>query len=254
MNKLLGQHFLKNPSAIKKIISSLGIVSGEVILEIGPGQGALTIPLVKEAKDRGASFLCIEKDQKLALDLKREHPDINILVGDALEDLEKISKDFKNWKLVGNIPYYISGQLFRLLGDLKNKPRKIVLTIQKEVAERVSATPPNTNLLGAAVQIWGTPKLIFKLSPKDFHPEPDVDSAIIEIVTNQSQSENSSKYYQLVKAIFKQPRKTIFNNLRSFYKDREIEIGEKLKKNSLDLNLRPQNLSIEDLIKLSKEF
>ncbi|MST04172.1 MAG: ribosomal RNA small subunit methyltransferase A [Candidatus Pacebacteria bacterium] len=253
MRQKFGQHFLKNQNAVKKIIEKLGIKTGEKIVEIGPGEGALTHPLMQEIKNNNAEFLGIEKDLMLAEKLKNEG--INVVAADALEEIPKINTELKDWKLCGNIPYYISGFLFRTISELENRPKKIILMIQKEVAERITAIPPDMNLLAASIQVWGTPKIIFRLKPEDFSPKPEVDSAIIEINLNENQltADELKKYYETAKALFKQPRKTIFNNLREHFENQD---KIKIILESLDIkpDKRGQDLSIEQMTKISKEI
>ncbi len=253
MRQKFGQHFLKNQNAVKKIIDGLDIKPGEKIVEIGPGEGALTYPLLKEIQRNNAEFLGIEKDLFLAEKLVKEG--LNVVAADALEEIPKMDANNKNWKLCGNIPYYISGFLFRTISELENRPKKIILMIQREVAERITANAPELNMLAASIQVWGIPKIIMKLGPEDFSPKPEVDSAIIEIDLKQNQlnSDELKKYYETMRAIFKQPRKTLYNNLREHFEDQD-RIKKLLEKLEIKSEERGQNLSIEQLIQISKEI
>ena len=267
MGNYLGQHFLINKKKIEKIIEELDLKSGDVVVEIGPGKGALTIPLCENCQKLGCKIIAVEKDKDLADDLKNKIYDlgldknIEIIEGDALKTLPRLIHNselrIKNYKIVGNIPYYITGYLLRILGELENKPSLIVLTIQKEVAQRVCAKPPKMNLLAASIQFWAEPKIIGSVSKKDFWPIPKVDSAIIKLtpltlLVRSSIQCNKGDYYKFIKILFKQPRKTILNNLKSQIsnlKNKE-KIIEKLKKVGVDPQARPQNLSIEQILKL----
>lgn len=284
MRQRLGQHFLVNKSAIERIITALDLQKNDIIIEIGPGEGALTIPLAKECEKIGCKIIAIEKDpnlaKKLGENLQLSIPNFQMVVGDALRILPKLATDWKlevaaygeprqereNWKLTGNIPYYITGKLLRILSELDKKPELIVLTIQKEVAERIIAQPPRMNLLAAAVQIWAEPKIIGYLKPKDFSPPPEVESIIIQLTTKAQlpTAKELEKYYKLIKILFKQPRKTILNNLEAGWSAKlpngGTNLSAKLKKNGilkilhsvgLQGNERPQNLSIETIQKLS---
>src|SRR3990167_9050292 len=222
MGNYLGQHFLINKKKIEKIIEALDLKSGDVVVEIGPGKGALTIPLCENCQKLGCKIIAVEKDKDLADDLKNKIYDlgldknIEIIEGDALKTLPRLIHNselrIKNYKIVGNIPYYITGYLLRILGELENKPSLIVLTIQKEVAQRVCAKPPKMNLLAASIQFWAEPKIIGSVSKKDFWPIPKVDSAIIKLtpltlLVRSSIQCNKEKYYEFIKILFKQPRK-----------------------------------------------
>ncbi len=258
MPQKLGQHFLKNEAAIKKIVAALDLQPGETIVEIGPGHGELTDCLLASPAGK---IIAIEKDSSLAENLRSQILDsrFQVITGDILKILPKI-QDLKSkiYKLVGNIPYYITGFLFRIIGELENKPSLIVFTIQKEVAERIVAKPPRMNLLAASVQIWAEPEILMTLPPEDFDPPPKVTSAIIKLKTknNELGIMNNGNYYKLIKIIFKQPRKTLFNNIRTsdVLTLGEEEIKKRLEKIDLTGEERGQDLSIEKLVELSIVF
>jgi 16S rRNA (adenine1518-N6/adenine1519-N6)-dimethyltransferase len=304
----LGQHFLKNKAVVKKIIAALELNPKEVLIEIGAGHGELTLPLAEACKKIGCKILAIEKDKALAENLEKRIRDlklsgvVKIFPGDALRVLPNISKENLSQKIVGNIPYYITGRLLRIIGELKTKPELCVLMLQKEVAERICATPRihpthnfvmcGMNRLAAVVQFWAKPEILFRLSKKEFTPPPEVDSAAIKLSTRPIKKQgrafttiktqlgydhskssaglaaggakgaaaavSSKKYYETVRALFSQPRKTILNNLvqKSSAKisPNKTEIAEKLRKNGVDPGGRPQNLDIEDVIKISRLF
>lgn len=257
MGTRLGQHFLNNAPAIKKIVAALELKENDSIIEIGPGDGALTIPLVQECGKLKCKIVTIEKDRILAEKLRSRFATkgdvLEIVDGDALRLIEPGNQKNNRWKLVGNIPYYITGKLLRIISELEKKPELTVLTIQKEVAERVAAKPPKMNLLAAATQIWAEPEIIGYLKPEDFDPPPEVDSAIIKLTTNLSRLNlnNIENYYRLIKAIFKQPRKTVLNNLSTSPEMSKKSAMEILKKLGLTGQERPQNLDLNTLKKLS---
>lgn len=263
----LGQHFLINKAAIGKIIAALDIQKGDTIVEIGPGKGALTLPLIRKCSmidSRNQSGLrckviAIEKDPSLAFSVERLgfSENLEVVAGDALKILPDLTKRYtltaKRFKVVGNIPYYITGKLLRIIGELENKPKLTVLTVQKEVAERIVAKPPKMNLLAAAVQIWAEPEIIMNLKPKDFSPPPKVESAIIKLESRIQNLESRilERYYGLIKAVFKQPRKTVLNNLSTPQRTKE-EVLKILKKAGLKGDERPQNLSLSQILLLSR--
>ena len=274
----LGQHFLLNKKKIGKIVEALDLKSGDVVIEIGPGHGELTESIKYHPPVGGSSIkiIAIEKDENLA-DFLREKfsqdKNIEIIEGDALKILPNLvnstlrtsdvhwTSDVQKLKIVGNIPYYITGYLFRILGELENKPSLIVLTIQKEVAQRICAKPPKMNLLAASAQFWAEPKIVGYVPKKDFRPAPKVDSAIIKLKPFATASCSSDKYYKFIKILFKQPRKTILNNLVASIKHQVVSTGyqasrekiiKKLQEIGVDPQARPQNLSIEQIKELSK--
>ena len=158
--------------------------------------------------------------------------------------------------------------MFRILGDLEQKPELIVLLIQKEVAERICALrraqgKPQMNLFSASVQIWAESKIIGYVSRDDFSPPPKVDSAIIRLLPTRIYTDKNTDlcgYYKFIKILFKQPRKTIVNNLLSGIMNNELriinkqEIVEKLKEIGVEPNARPQDLSVEQIQKMVNFF
>ncbi len=280
----LGQHFLINKSALKKIAESLEIKKNDLIIEVGAGHGELTEIIKQENSE--IKIIAIEKDKTLVEFARKKFESdkkIKIIEGDALKEIKNQISQIKavpnnktklnakqtnqnpkiknllpnteNLKITGNIPYYITGYLFRALAELEPKPSLIVLTIQKEVAQRICAEPPKMNLLAASLQFWSKPKIISFIKKTSFNPQPKIDSAIIKLTTkNEKPGIKSESYYKLIKIIFKQPRKTILNNFAKGFKKQKGEIEKELKSLDVDPTLRPQNLSIEDLIKLAVYF
>lgn len=242
--KQLGQYFLKNKTAIRKIITALDLEAGETVIEVGPGYGELTLELAKQP----AQIIAIEKDWGLAQELESriKNQELKVIGGDALKILPSLTSNLKSnpYKLVGNIPYYITGRLLRLLSELDNKPILTVFTLQKEVAERIVAQPPKMNRLAAIVQFWAAPKILFHISPKAFSPRPKVYSSVIKFKMRREELKvKEGDYYRAVRILFQQPRKTITNNLKPKTLNFKL-LG-------LTGRERPQNLDIDTLIKIS---
>lgn len=260
MRRKLGQHFLKNRLKIKEIVAALELKNGDVVIEIGAGHGELTKEL--RVTDKGLKIIAIEKDGNLAQSLRDSIKSngnlVEIIEGDALKLLPRLILKLPNYKIVGNIPYYITGRLLRIIGELHQKPKIIVLTVQKEVAERIIAKAPRMNLLAASVQIWAKAEIIGYISKREFQPIPKVDSAIVrlKLITLTSRSADECYkidlvYYKTLKILFKQPRKTVLNNLNAFFRKKEMIIGV-LEKNNVDPNARPQNLGLETIKNLAE--
>ncbi len=262
----LGQHFLIDKKKIKKFVDALDLNFGETIIEIGPGHGEITKELrIKNAELR---IIAIEKDKKFVQLLRKKFAldkNIEIIESDALKILKSYILHLKSYKIVGNIPFYITGYLFRVLGELKNKPSLIVFFLQKEVAQRICARPPKMNLLAASIQFWSEPEIVDYISKKDFRPMPKVDSAIVKLETigKRQEIKNAEKYYKFIKVLFKQPRKTILNNIleaekRGFIRiieaDKRGFLSKKLHKIGVSPNDRPQNLDIKQIKELSTLF
>ncbi len=270
LGQRLGQHFLKDRKALRKIVAALEIASRDTIVEIGPGHGELTKHLLAAGPKK---IIAIEKDSKLVsgIEYQVSSKRIKIIEGDALKILPLLNTKYlirdTRYKLTGNIPYYITGHLLRKISELEKKPKLVVLTIQKEVAERIVAEPPKMNLLAASVQFWGEPKILGYISKKSFRPQPKVDSAVIKISPypvkplrghgaspKQSSQKEAEKYYRFIKILFKQPRKTILNNLREGFKLSQEEVERRLQKLNISPSLRPANLSMHDINKLALIF
>jgi 16S rRNA (adenine1518-N6/adenine1519-N6)-dimethyltransferase len=221
----------------------------DTVIEIGPGHGELTEFLLK-----GNKVFSIEKDSSLYPNLKEKfarHPEFTLIEGDVRDKLEEtVSRAGNRYKLTGNIPYYLTGQLLREIAGLSARPVLCVFTVQKEVAERMAAAPPHMNKLAASVQFWSSPKIIRVIPRKDFSPPPRVDSAIIKLETVKNPKANEKAYFDIVHALFQQPRKTIFNNLRNAFpqysglKDVIAGIG-------LPWDARPQDVPVEKIGELA---
>ncbi len=262
--KSLGQHFLINQKALLTVAESCAAMPEETVIEIGAGHGELTDLLIASPAKK---IIVIEKDHELAELLKEKYGDISerlaITEGDALKDLTPIIETIKTpYVLAGNIPYYITGYLLRIVGDMDKKPVRAVFTIQKEVAERIcaplrlsgSAGQAHMNRLSACIQIWGVPKMIMKLKPNDFNPPPSIDSAIIAIETKKESLTGKllEDYYETVGLLFQQPRKTILNNLSSGFDIPKKKALAILTEANLLGTERPENLTIETIQKIAE--
>ncbi len=278
--KFLGQHFLVNRGAILKIIDALEIKDGDTIIEIGPGNGELTLPLAKRAEEVSSSkyqvssikIIAIEKDPRLAEDLRNKIHDlgfenIEIITGDALKILPNLTHNLQqttsnqatnqlmNYKIAGNIPYYITGRLLRIISELHHKPEITVLTIQKEVAERICAEPKNMNLLAAITQFWANPTIVSRLKNTDFNPPPKINSAVIRLNTKKINHEiNPESYYRFIRVLFKQPRKTIINNLVTRLKIPRNDILSLLGMLKIAPGSRPHELSMSMIYLLYQTY
>jgi len=234
--KHFGQNFLIDKNVLDKIIDAAELTSQDIVLEIGPGLGILTIELLKGTK----KVIAVEKDKKLCEILKtnlKRYKNLKIINEDILKiKIDKLS----NYKVVANIPYYLTSPLIRKFLEEKNKPSAIILMVQKEVAQRICASPPHMNLLAIAVQFFAEPKIISYVSKNSFYPMPKVDSAIIKIIPKSIPDINTEKFFNLVKRGFASKRKMLKNNIP----------GIDLEKIGLNPGVRAENLPIKDWLKL----
>ena len=254
--KKLGQVFLKDKEVIQKIIQTAEIESKDRILEIGPGKGILTHGLLKT----GAEIIAVEKDLELVKflkDLFKNKQNLKIIHADIRDFLRNTECRMLNtkYKVIGNIPYYLTSHLLRLLLENPIKPSSIVLMIQKEVAERIIVQPPKMNLLSASVQFYAKPEIICHVDKTAFYPKPKVDSAVIKIIpvnTKENINEGQAKiFFTVIRAGFKQPRKLLINNLSKNLKIAKDYLQKIFLQLNMPLNTRAQNLSIKEWISLS---
>jgi 16S rRNA (adenine1518-N6/adenine1519-N6)-dimethyltransferase len=213
-------------------------------LEVGPGLGVLTRELVK----RVARVIAVEKDERFIGLLDKRDLEINsglqIINGDILRfNLEKYISG--PYKVVANIPYYLTSKLFQYFLERENKPTELILMVQKEVGERVVAKPGNLSVLGISVQIQADAEILFDVSKESFWPTPEVDSVILKIVPRNKfpQIDDRKLFFRIVKQAFVGKRKQIKNTIRNI---------ESLRLAGIDPKARPQELSIEQWIKLYK--
>ena len=252
-----GQHFLISKTILKKIIASADIKQNETILEVGPGTGNLTQVLL----ETGASVIAIEKDRNLAaiLKSKMESGRLKVEIQDILKFNEiKINRPYK---IVANIPYYLTGQMIQKFLLSQNPPQSMILMVQKEVGERISSRPPRANYFSSLVQFLAEPKILFKVKKENFWPQPKVDSAVIKLIPLHLNKVRRSlnivemkKFIDFLRPAFKQPRQTLFNNLKKSKVLDSTKLKNIFEKLKLATNIRPQNLNPEQLLKILKEI
>jgi len=267
--KRLGQNFLIDEGVIKKIIESAQLSKNDIILEIGPGIGVLTMELAKKAK----KVIAIEKDPKMIEILKetlKNFNNVEIIQGDILK-LDPKPYTLKPYKVVANLPFYLTTPVIRqFLEAVETKPQQMVLVVQKEVGQRICARPPDMSILAVSVQFYvypvksreagaakpqfngAGPKIIDYVSKKSFWPQPKVDGAIIKIISKKLSTRpgDVDLFFKIVKAGFSQPRKQLVNNLSKELKFNREKVEDWLLKNNIQPSQRAETLSVEDWINL----
>lgn len=243
--KSLGQNFLHAPNVISAMVHASGITKDSLVLEVGPGKGALTSKLV----ETGAKVIAIEKDDRAIPFLNEKFSNevkngqLTIIHGDILEYNENL---LEKYTLIANIPYYITGEFIRKFSESQNAPQKMVIMVQKEVAKRI--VDEKESILSISVKAYGNPKYICSVPRKFFRPIPNVDSAVISIENISKnffiESKIDEKYFfEVVKIGFAHKRKVVIKNLQ-----------EKIDKNSLislwekenwSKDLRAENITLE---------
>ncbi len=242
--KTLGQNFLIDGRVLDTIVTAANISKNDTVVEIGPGLGVLTRALAQKA----GKVVAIEKDLAMINVLQETLHNIGnveITQGDALRD--QYALPASDYKLVANIPYYITSPLIRKFLESSHPPSHIILMVQKEVAQRICAAPPDMNLLAASVQFYATPKIIATVSKNCFWPAPKVDSAILSIEPFQETNRPDAElFFTVVKAGFSSPRKQLINNLSmALGKDKET-IAAWLAKNGIQPTSRAETLTLSD--------
>jgi 16S rRNA (adenine1518-N6/adenine1519-N6)-dimethyltransferase len=252
--KSLGQHFLKSAAYLRAIADAADIAEGDRVLEIGPGEGVLT----KELLSRGAVVHAVEKDHRLIpmLEITFEQEiktkKFQITEGDALEIDPGALVGEGPYKLVANIPYYITGALFKKFLSGAHQPSTLVFLVQKEVAERI-ARSKKESILSLSVKAYGDVKYVKTVPAGAFAPPPDVDSAILAVhhisKKNFVDAAHEDRFFELVKAGFAQKRKLLKRNLDPVLRK---EVAEVFRHVDIPENARAEDVSLRQWLELSK--
>lgn len=254
--KSLGQNFLQDRSALENIVSAAEIEPSDSVLEIGPGLGSLTRYLALSARE----VVAVELDLNLIPPLKwilASYSNIRILHGDILKLSPGELIDAAEYIVVANIPYYITSAVIRHLLESGNRPRRIILTIQKEVAERICAKPGEMSLLALSVQVYGEPRVAARIPAGAFFPAPSVDSAILRIDIHEQpriKPDLLGTFFKLIKAGFSQKRKTLRNSLSAGMHATPSDTAELLTRSGIDPMRRAETLSIEEWERLCENL
>ena len=214
-DKRLGQNFLVDEVALRRIVEAAGVESGDAVLEIGPGLGSLTRHLAV----RASRVVAVEKDARLLPPLKSvlaDYDNVRIVLGDILQIPVPSLMAAEDYLVAANIPYYITSAVFRHLLGSSPRPRRIVLTVQREVAERICAPPGKMSLLALSVQVYGEPRVAARIPAGAFYPVPKVDSAVVRVEMLPQPRVPAAQlplFFRLARAGFAQKRKTLLNAL-----------------------------------------
>ncbi len=252
--KSLGQNFLISPRITETIAHTADLKKGDCVLEIGPGKGMLTRELLKT----GAHVIAVEKDDRLIPILlenfARETREgrFTLIHGDILEiDLSTVITE--PYKVVANIPYYITGEIFRLfLSDIKNKPTAILLMVQKEIAQRLKDT--KESILSLSVKAYGSVSIVTHVSRGNFFPVPNVDSTVIHIHSIHDpfvNSDHEQRFFEIVKAGFAHKRKKLISNLNNVFEKEKIHTL--FKENNIAENVRSEDIPLETWLLLAQK-
>lgn len=307
--KSLGQNFLKSERALSDMVEAGDIQSGETIIEIGPGKGALTTRLIErikeingntKTKDNQTRLICIEKDDRLIpfledmykkeiesgilkiihgdiIEILNNKEQIRTIIGGASSKEVEIGHKTRPYKIIANIPYYITGLIFRGIFELEILPSKIVMLVQKEVANRIVAYGDNgeqsgenvgkESILSISIKLYGTPRRVSVVPRGAFVPAPAVDSAIISVenIHRKISKEKDVLFFEMIHSAFSHKRKRLAKNLENFsekVQTPQIKISQTTKTRTsadyekilvelgLDKNVRAEEISIDTYIQL----
>ena len=255
--KSLGQNFMVELAALNRLADAADLKPGDAVLEIGAGLGALTAVLAGRVR----RVVALEIEGRLVSYLRQrfaEQPSVEIVPGDVLETdpAALMGRDAGGYKVVANVPYYITSAILRHLLESAAPPRLLVVTVQKEVAERITAGPGAMSLLAVSVQFYGQPRIVARLKRGHFYPPPDVDSAIVRIDPHPGgpllPPEETARFFEVARAGFSQPRKQVRNSLAAGL---GVDAGTAvrwLERAGIDPRRRAETLSVAEWVGLVK--
>lgn len=252
-DKSLGQHWLKNRDILLHIAQHAELTDQDTVLEIGPGPGTLTSILLSQAK----TVIAVEFDEALANKLPGQFPgkDLQVIHSDILSfDLSQLPAGYK---VVANVPYYITSKIVQLLMTADNKPAVVVLLVQKEVAERLAAVGGKHSILSVSAQLFADVRLGDKVPAHFFEPAPKVDSQVVILEPHKQdlfENFDQKEFFRIVKAGFSAKRKKLISSLSAGLAMDKDQMSAILKKVDIDQNQRAENLSLQQWWKLTREL
>jgi 16S rRNA (adenine1518-N6/adenine1519-N6)-dimethyltransferase len=251
-NKSFGQNFLIDRSVLQTIVDAAEITLDDEILEVGAGTGVLTRELARHAR----RVVAVEIEQDMLVLLKEttsNYPNVELVAGNLLhfDPAERFGQ--AAYKLVANLPYYITAPTFRHFLESRNPPRLLIVMVQLEVAQRITASPGDLSLLGISVQFYGQPRIVARVPSRAFYPAPKVDSAVLRIDVHPQaplSPEERHRFFRVVQAGFSERRKQLHNSLTHGLHHKNEYIRSWLAMAEIDASRRAETLSIEEWLRL----
>lgn len=251
-NKSFGQNFLIDRSVLRRIIEAAEINAGEQVLELGAGTGVLTRELARHA--RRVVAVELERDMlALLAETTRNFANVELIERNLLYVDPAEIFGAEAYKLVANLPYYITAPTFRHFLESANPPRLLVVMVQYEVAQRIVAAPGDLSLLGVSIQFYGKPDIVAHVPARAFYPAPKVDSAILRVDLKDEvplAHKQRDSFFRLVQAGFSERRKQLHNSLARGLHRKDAEVQAWLKAADIDPGRRAETLSIEEWLQL----
>lgn len=254
--KSLGQNFLHDPNTLEKIAASADLMPEDTVLEIGPGTGALTEVLAGLA----SRVVAVELDGRMEPILRERFantPNVEFVFRDILETDVASLMGLGPFVVVANVPYYITSAILRHLLEAPQRPQRIIITIQTEVAERLVAKPNDMSLLAVSVQFYGKPRIVSRLSASVFWPRPDVDSAVVRLDlydTPPYDVPDEKTFFKVVRAGFSQKRKQIKNALADALALPMPETVAFVERAAIDPRRRAETLTLDEWAALTRAY
>lgn len=252
--KSLGQNFIHDPNTLDKIVATAELTPEDTVMEIGPGTGSMTTRLAEIAR----RVIAVELDERLkpVLDeVLSPYPNVWVIYQDILTvDIPKLLKP-EPYVVVANVPYYITSAILKVLLENEHRPRRLVLTMQQEVAERLIAKPNDMSILAVSVQFFGQPKIAMRINPSVFWPRPEVDSAVVIIDTYATPPvdvTDTKRFFRVVKAGFGQKRKQLKNALGSGLALNSEQTAALCESAGIDPRRRAETLTLEEWAALTR--
>ena len=252
-NKSLGQHWLKDRDILADIAEDAKLNSDDFVLEIGPGLGTLTSEILR----RAGRVLAVEFDAELARKLPGQFPgkQLEVVNEDILQfDLSRLPAGYK---VVANVPYYITSKIIEKLMTAENKPSTVAILVQKEVAERVAAMPGEMSILGVSAQVYAEARLGVEVPKEYFTPPPKVDSQVVVLETRETPVVNPDDerlFFRVVKAGFSSKRKKLRSSISAGLALDKLATDQLLTSAKVDPNDRAEDLSLEDWLRIMENY
>jgi 16S rRNA (adenine1518-N6/adenine1519-N6)-dimethyltransferase len=254
-NKGLGQHFLFERGVVERMVRLADVSDDDTVLEVGPGLGILTSELLRKA-DR---VVAVELDRGLAAHLRAafgDLPGFRLVEGNALTlDADDLIPADTVFDVVANLPYSVGSAILRHLLEQPRKPRRLTVMLQKEVADRLTAAPPDMSILGVATQFFAAPRLAFTVAPTVFIPPPRVESAVVILdvhVEPPLPAELQRLFFSIVNAGFRQKRKQLANSIADVLRVPKADIAAWLSANGVDPTRRAETLAVDEWVNLAR--
>ncbi len=252
-DKRLGQHFLVDPVALNRIVEAAALQPDDQVLEVGPGVGSLTVALAPHCR----RLVAVEVDQRLRLVLERvlhPFPHVEVIFGDMLAQDPAALMGEAPYIVVANLPYYITGAVVRHLLTARRRPQRMVLTVQREVAARIAASPGKMSLLSVSVQVFGQPQVVTRIPRGAFYPLPEVESSVVRVEMYPEPRVPEAQlevFFRITRAAFAQKRKNLRNTLSAGLRLPKPEVEALLRQAGIEPTLRAEALSMEDWVRLT---